>query len=193
MNRYDLLRNLVINPPGLDYNPAKTARKQVPAVIRELIDNRWVGRYRYGPSMNLDLGGGPYDLGFDVVVDRGGCNAIIDPYARPLAHNIRLLDLLGETREDGVDTATLGNVLNVLPDWDLRRTVVRAAFEALKSDGILVVGIYEGNRSGKGGLTRDGYQANLKTREYWDLIQGVAGDDLRVGRRSRCLIAKKAP
>ena len=179
MSHYQLLREHVLSPPILGYDPARTARKQVPAILRDLARS---GAMR---DFNLDLGGGPWDLGSEFLLGLGCFNLILDPYARTSNHNRTGLDVLDLACPDGVPTVTVGNVLNVLAEPDARRLVVRQAFEALKPGGVAFFLIHEGDRSGRGGPTRDGWQANLPTAHYLTLITPVFGSvGGRRGRRS---------
>ena len=141
----------------------RTARRIVPrlhkvAVARGLIKSK---------TVNLDLGGGPYSEASQFLYQHDVTNIVIDPHNRSDEHN-----KAGANRIElaGADTCTLANVLNVIPSWETRQQILTRAWSLLKDDGLLLVSVYEGDRTGEGRETRDGWQENRKLKTYIDEI-----------------------
>ena len=70
----------------------------------------------------------------------------------------------------GAHTVTLANVLNVIPTAKGRGMAVRLALLYLRPGGTIYVSVYEGDRTGKGKRTRDGWQANRRLASY---VKGI--------------------
>lgn len=142
----------------------KTARKQVPAVFK-LVDRTF--GWENGTT-NLDIGGGPWDLFSEQLCKRGVENLVYDPFNRSVEHNNIVIARLMTTP---CDTATLSNVLCVIPSTDVRRQVLEFAKKHTRR--IAYITVYEGDRSGVGRPTRDGYQLNRRLRQYIPEVQAV--------------------
>lgn len=135
---------------------ARTSRKQVPAVIKVI---EWNPR-----SVNLDIGGGRYDDSSIYLKRFKVTNYVYDPFNRTLEHNQMVMKKI--IAHSGADSVTLMNVLNVIKRPQDRKAVLRLAWSTLKSGHPIYVGIYEGDKSGDGKKTRDGWQENRKTSTY---------------------------
>lgn len=176
MNPYARIAEYLYVVPNQQYRLARTARNHNPAVITALI--------KYGGGLpgtvNLDLGGGPF-RGTNALLPSGGRSIIIDPYARKPHENEDAMITLRSLAPGGVDTVTLGNVLNVIPQQVTRHDVLWQAHDALKPGGRIFIVIHEGDRSGNGNMTRDGWQANLPTSDYASMIEGIFIGVCRIG------------
>lgn len=134
-------------------NSAKTSRNQVSAVITKTIDCIPVG------SKILDYGGGRFDKGTAYYAERGIESFVYDPYNRTPEHNAKI--------EYEYDYAVCGNVLNVIKDKETRHDVIH---DIMKRVPVAFFCVYEGDRSGIGTLTKDGWQNNQKTSFYQEEI-----------------------
>jgi len=143
-----------------EYDSAKTARKQVGALLKKGVQR---GLLKPG-TVNLDLGGGPWDLGTEFLAAHGVESHVIDPYNRDDLHNESVALFLG--RRGGADTVTLSNVLNVISTQGARREALLTARSMLKPDGVILISVYEGDKSGDSCPTRDGWQEHRKLVEY---------------------------
>ena len=98
---------------------AATSQRQVPALIK-IGDARGYWRRR---TINLDLGGGKYELTTEALAYRGVYSRVTDPFNRSAAHNIDVAEWV--KRYNGVDTVTCANVLNVIDSAYAIGTVIR--------------------------------------------------------------------
>lgn len=105
----------------------------------------------------IDIGGGKFDTAAAVAAEYGAAVAVYDPYNRDAEHNARTL-------AGSYSVAVISNVLNVIDNAAARADVVQLA--ASKAPVILVT-VYEGNRSGTGRQTAaDSWQENRPTADY---------------------------
>lgn len=160
---------------------AATSIRQVPAGIKRLFE---IGMVRLG-QIHLDYGGGAYDDAKDFMASRGVRCCVFDPYNRSAAHNIQVLADLSRNR--GAESASLLNVLNVIPTEDERLETVRCMLSWLKSSGVALVMVYEGDRSNRLRRTTKGWQCNLPIQMYQEEIVNQFGDDLYVLREGKQL------
>lgn len=83
-----------------------------------------------------------------------------DPYWFPNANYVPI---------EGYDLVCLSNVLNVIQEKKDRLTALKAAWDALKPGGRMLVTVYEGDASGASGPSKDGcWQERRKLRSYMD-------------------------
>jgi predicted methyltransferase len=76
--------------------------------------------------------------------------------------------------EEGADTASLFNVLNVIKEPEYREEALRTAHKSLKPGGRVFVSIYEGDRSGVGKKTKsDSWQNNMTTAAHLPEVQKI--------------------
>lgn len=137
----------------------KTSRKQVATVFKSVAS---MGGWRPG-TVNVDIGGGAFDLATDYLAARGVENVVFDPENRTRAWNDRAL---ARIRDGQADTATVANVLNVIRSPAIRGEVIALAANVLRPDGTAYFIVYENLGDGVGRKTRDGWQANRKTSTY---------------------------
>lgn len=142
---------------------ANTSLNQIPAGLKYLAKTR----KKYGSNMNLDFGGGKYDKGSEYLLDFGIINKVYDPFNRSVEHNCEVIHRFcsGE-----MDTITLLNVLNVIPDRTERQNVIDKIIFNMEVGNTLIIGVYEGNRSGITKQTSKGFQLNQKRQFYIDEI-----------------------
>jgi hypothetical protein len=124
-------------------------------------------------TTNLDLGGGRFDTVTHLLRKRGVQNVVFDPYNRSEEHNAQTLARVDE----GVDTVTVSNVLNVIKEKRYRIQVLRQAADAIReTDGSVYIAVYEGDRSSKGKQTSCGWQCNRPVRSYLSEVSSVFRD-----------------
>jgi hypothetical protein len=136
--------------PIQEHTSAMTSIKQVPAGFK--IVDKYFGWQSY--TVNLDIGGGKYDLMTEKLLEKSVTNMIYDPYNRSQVHNSDIIHTV--LRIKGVDTVTIFNVLNVIKERIIQSEVLCLAKSALKVGGVCVcqINIYEpckGLRSDKKG------------------------------------------
>lgn len=140
---------------------AGTSLSQVPSLFRD-------ERFSLGP-LNLDIGGGKYDLGSEYLATRNVRSLVLDPYNRSDAHNRAVIALVA--REQGADTVTVCNVLNVIDDDDALEDLVKKTVRYLNANGDAFFQVYEGDKSGRGKATTKGYQRNERTADYLPAVE----------------------
>lgn len=126
-----------------------TSLNQVPGGFRYLVKNISLK----DKHCNFDVGGGKYDTGTKFLEKHGVLNLIYDPYARPSEQNRRTLESL---QEYPADSATVLNVLNVIPDKEERLETMRLALSL--TDGPILLAVYEKKKNGVLELTTKGWQ-----------------------------------
>lgn len=138
-------------------------------------------------TRNLDYGGGKYDTATEYLATLGVENLIYDPYNRSEEFNMSTI----EKAQDGVDSVTVMNVLNVIYEIEIQKEIINTVYEAVKDGGFVMFKIHEGNKSGIGKVTRkDCWQNNKKTSEYIPMIKEVFGDN-NVIKKHTLIIAMK--
>lgn len=155
---------------------AKTSLRQVPALFKDK-------NVQFG-DVNIDIGGGKYDLATEFLAERGTQNLVFDPYNRGETTNRATLDFLRDGSR--ADTATNANVLNVISEAPARANVILEMAKAIKPDGKAYFMVYEGDGSGVGRETSAGWQNNRKTADYMDEIKRYFDS---VERRGKLIIA----
>jgi len=122
-------------------------------------------------TTHLDIGGGRFDNAIEHLATHGVNAHVYDPYNRSEEHNTNALAKAGNGQ---ADTVSLFNVLNVIDDPEHHTSALQLAHSSLKPKGKLFVGVYEGDKSGKGKQTgKDSYQRNEKIDAYLPTIQKV--------------------
>jgi len=140
---------------------AKTSRNFLPGGFKKV-------HWQKGTS-NFDIGGGKYEKGTDFLAKKGVTNLVYDPYNRSNEHN----DMTWDAGEEAT-TATIFNVLNVVPSRNKRIKLMRQA----KRGNIKTVYItaYKKDGDSIGRKTRDGWQNNMPLEEYLPEVQSVFGN-----------------
>ena len=122
-------------------------------------------------TTHLDIGGGRFDNAIEHLATHGVNAHVYDPYNRSEEHNTNALAKAGNGQ---ADTVSLFNVLNVIDDPEHHTSALQLAHSSLKPKGKLFVGVYEGDKTGKGKQTgKDSYQRNEKIDAYLPTIQKV--------------------
>ena len=148
--------NDVNSPVSQAISSAKTSIMQIPALFKHKA-------VKFG-DVNIDIGGGRFDLATNYLASIGTTNLVFDPFNRPETKNASTLDYLRSGKR--ADTATCANVLNVIAEEEARKNVILEVAKAIKPDGVAYFMVYEGNGTGIGKETSAGYQNNRKTADY---------------------------
>ncbi|MEA4920624.1 MAG: strawberry notch family protein [Clostridiaceae bacterium] len=171
-------RNQNVDTVAQEINSAKTSIKQIPALFKD-------SNVRFG-KVNIDIGGGKFDLATKYLKSIGTLNLVFDPYNRTEAVNSDTLNYLRGGYK--ADTATCANVLNVIKETNARANVILEMAKAIKPDGKAYFMVYEGDGSGVGRETSAGWQNNRKTRDYMDEIRQYFRG---VSRKGKLIIAEE--
>ena len=161
-----------------------TSIKQIAAVFKkpEIFDLK-------EGSVNLDIGGGRFDLGTDYLRnERGVENLVFDRFNRSPEHNEEVLNRIRET--GGADSATAANILNVIEEPEARKRVIQQSYDYTREGGKVFFQVYEGSGTGVGRGTTKGWQNNKKTSEYLPEIEEIFGEG-NVQRKGNIIIAIK--
>jgi hypothetical protein len=122
-------------------------------------------------TTNLDLGGGPWNIATRYLKRKGVINLVDDVFNRPLKYSFAVLSYLTAHK---VDTVTLSNVLNVIKERGDRKTILYNSLGHLKKGGVIYISVYEGNKSGKGKVTKpDCWQENKTLKAYLSMVKKV--------------------
>lgn len=146
---------------GSSEGSAKTSRNQLAGGFKKINWDKI--------KTNFDYGGGKYNKGTKYLKSKGVNNVIFDPYNRDPKHNA-----LAWRISENAEVSTLFNVLNVIPTKEERLYILKQA--ARKKVRRIYITVYEKNKSGKGHKTRDGWQNNMKLKDYLDEIQEIYPD-----------------
>ena len=142
----------------MDGSP-KTSRNQLAGGFKKI---NWAGVH-----YNFDFGGGKYDKATDWLKNEHNViNLVFDPYNRSYSHNTMILDYA-----DKAEITTLFNVLNVIPIKQERSNIIKK-LKHKKTKRIFIT-VYEKNKTGEGEETRDGWQNNMRLKEYLPEVQKI--------------------
>ena len=163
---------------------SRTARNQVPASIKQakILMPNWVDGFEI-----LNFGCGRYWRTADSHLFRQLGAATVthyDPFSLEAFYPYRYIE---EVQEKFFDVVFVANVLNVLNNYGLDKTLEQLA--TINSDKFIIQ-IYEGKKNGRGSLTRDGYQRNERTEEYREKIHNAFGDSM-IERKGNVLIVDR--
>lgn len=151
---------------------ARTSIKQVPALFKN--------QYAKFGKVNIDIGGGRFDLATQYLASIGTENKVFDPYNRGEAENRATLAWLQDGNK--ADTATCANVLNVIAEPAARANVILETAKSISQNGKAYFMVYEGDGSGEGRETGSGWQNNRKTADYVSEIEQYFDDVTRKGK-----------
>lgn len=150
-----------------EYTSANSCIKQIPAGFK-IIDKYFGWNAN---TVNLDIGGGKYDLMTNALKERGVTNLIFDPYNRNLVHNIIVINKIFM---NDVDTVTIFNVLNVIKEHEIQLDVLKLGFNALKTGGMVFVRSTYMNQNKASGVTKSGtFQHYLTMKQYLEIVREV--------------------
>lgn len=141
-------------------------------------------------GFNLDYGSGFHNHVADMLDGSLGIRSFrYDPYSVGVFENIRSLIKL--YRNNGADSVTCLNVLNVIDNTNDRIKVVQNIAQALKYDGAAIFTVYEGTEEDRrigARSTEKGWQEFRKIETYVDVVRTFFAD---VVCKYRMIIARK--
>jgi len=150
-----------------EYTSAKSSLKQVPAGFK--IIEKYFGWQPY--TLNLDIGGGKYDLMSEKLLEKKVHNLIYDPYNRSAEHN---QEILIKCNSYPIDTVTIFNVLNVIKERENQLWVLIMASNLLKDGGHVFVRSTYMNPTKVSGVTKSGtFQHYMTQKEYLKMVKIV--------------------
>jgi hypothetical protein len=154
-----------------EFTSSKTSRKQKAAGFKKLKDR---GKLEAGTD-NIDFGGGKFDIGSEFT---DANNEVLDPFNRDKQHNLEIIE---SRKNDPSDSGTIFNVFNVIKEDENIVNLLRQANTLVKEDGEIHIQVFEGDKSGDGKITKDGFQRNQRLSEYLPLVKQVfSKDDISV-------------
>lgn len=160
MNKFKhTLRHILQEETEQSITSADTSTNQLPGVFKKVT-------WEPG-TKNIDIGGGKYDVATEYLAAQDVTNYVYDPYNRTKEHNDAVM------QEQPFDTATINNVLNVIPESEHQRQVLEMARNVVKPGGMIYIIVYEGDKSGIEKTTSKGYQHNKPTKYYLEIIKSV--------------------
>ena len=88
-------------------------------------------------------------------------------------HNNEVLKQIKDN--EGADTVTCSNVLNVIAEPEIRQEVIKGRYNLLKPNGTCYITVYEGSGTGEGKANdkRQSYQTNMKLDDYISEVSNV--------------------
>lgn len=143
------------------YDSKKTSRPQKSAPY-----TKYAHLFRVGYRV-LDYGGGKYDIAKDYMATKGVNVEVYDPFWRTPAHNKMVLD---KFKKKSPDIIICANVLNVIMEDEIVEDVVRKIKKLTGKHTIVIFCIHQGDKSGIGKPTTDGYQRNERAEDYYKFI-----------------------
>lgn len=144
------------------YDSSKTSINQIGRAVSTYRDK--IG-FRRGSTI-LDYGGGKYDKAINDAKTYGCHLYVYDPFNRSADYNKRSI----EAFKKSPDYITCANVLNVIKEDEIVESVVANIRRLARKGTIVAFSIYEGDGSGVGKRTINGWQRNEKAMAYYPLI-----------------------
>ena len=136
-----------------------TSRNQIAAGFKKVNWN--------GITSNFDLGGGKYNKSTNwLKKHRGVINFVYDPYNRSQEYND-----FTYTSSKLSESTTIFNVLNVIPTRKERKEILE--FAKRENTKYIFITVYEGDKSGCGNFTRDGWQNNKRLKDYLPEVKKI--------------------
>jgi len=166
-NRDQILLESLYIEMAQEYGSAGTSLHQVAATFRSPhFDTP-------SASINVDLGGGKYDLGTEYLRDKDITNLVIDPYNRSPEFNDANEEI---ARNNKVSSVTVNNVLNVIREPEEREKVIRKAKSFLTHGGKAFFLIhYKSGKEAKETKKGD-WQNHMHPKEYVPEINNYFDD-----------------
>ena len=136
----------------------------------------------------VDIGGGKFDNAVEKLKSLGAHLYVYDPFNRTQEHNNRVVEAVAD---GGADVAVSNNTFNVIAEDSNIIKAIAQAHNALRQNGKAYFSVYEGDKTGIGKETSKGFQRNLPTSAYIDMVKEVFGQDVK--RQGNIIVATKQP
>lgn len=116
----------------------------------------------------LDYGCGKYNTSIDFMATKQ-CKVLpFDKYNRTENENLLTKDFC---LHNHLDYIVCSNVLNVILEDEIIEEILQNIYNFADEETIVLISIYEGDKSGIGKVTSKGYQKNLRYKEYYKFIE----------------------
>lgn len=175
------------------HTSATTSLNQISAGLKYAVKNNLIKPN----SINVDNGGGKYDLGKNHVESNisGSTLHVHDPFNRSEEHN----NSVTKQTKNSSDYVGLHNVLNVINEPEERIKALEKVKSFMKpKDGIAHITVYEGDKTGKGRISKadkgcgSSWQEHRPTSSYIPEIKKVFPDDTHeITHKSGQIIVKQ--
>ena len=158
---------------------------RVPALFKKI---HWVPN-----TLNFDYGCGyksTQERIAEFLADKGVEYVGFDKFNQTAAEQAEAWDIVDAN--NGADTVTCANVLNVVKERNVRvDEIIANIYDALKPGGIAYFDVYEGDKSSAGRQTgKDSYQLTRPVDGYVEEIEEIFGEG-NVQRKGKLIIARK--
>lgn len=114
-------------------------------------------------SIILDYGCGKYDTSINFMKNK---NCIVLPYDKYNRYEDINQQTLNFCKNNKIDYIVCSNVLNVILEDEVIFEILDNIYEIANKNTIILISIYEGDKSSIGKETTKGYQKNMKLKEY---------------------------
>lgn len=114
-------------------------------------------------SIILDYGCGKYNTSINFMKNK---NCIVLPYDKYNRNEDINKQTLEFCKNNKIDYIVCSNVLNVILEDEVIFEILDNIYEIANKNTIILISIYEGDKSSIGKETTKGYQKNMKLKEY---------------------------
>jgi hypothetical protein len=166
-----------------EYTSKDTSIPQIPKPFKHL-----VGTELLPGSINLDIGGGKYDIATEYLAEHGVTNIILDQYNR----RDNWFNIVENIIKKGlVDTVTLMSVLNVIPERKNQIIALKRAYCALNDGGkVFVYSNYKDPKKESGPSGEDKWQHHQYLNYYIHIVREVFPNAVKVPKYE-CIVGVK--
>ena len=175
-----------------EHTSADTSLNQISAGLKHAVKKGLIKPN----STNIDNGGGKYDAGKGHVESsvEGAKLHVHDPFNRSQEHN----DEIKKQHTGNADYVGLHNVLNVIKEPEERKKALQTTGRFIKKGGIAHITVYEGDKSGKGRVSKgdkgrgSSWQEHRPTSSYVDEVKSVFPEETHeVTHKGQHIIVKR--
>ena len=180
-----LIEDSVWSVPKQEFSSAKTSIKHIPKPAKVLIEQNELEHN----SINLDIGGGKFNLMTNFFLNEGITNYIYDPFNKSEEHNRMVQEITSNGKSDSV---TIFNVLNVIKEEFEQLKVLKQAENAIKEGGkVYIYSDYKIKGKEPGEVKgRDSYQQYYGLKELLPIVEKVFPNAILNSKLS-CIVVQK--
>lgn len=144
-------------------------KSRLPHVFSFMIKNHFLSQN----AVIFDIGAGKYGNTKNAVEMLGVTYLPYDKYNIDKNTNDKTLSIL---KDNKADISVISNVLNVIKEVEIQKDIILLAINNTKTNGKVLIKVYEGDKSGKGRETKkDCWQENKVLSEYLKIIPSYEG------------------